>query len=122
MCIRDRGSGASGCTGGCNRFTAAVKPCVPCIVCGDGSDLSVRWAVTPVSYTHLTTEEVYGFDVPVEELGKEFDLAILGTKGTWYDHKVCRSEEHTSELQSRETISYAALASSISTLSNSLFS
>lgn len=42
----ERGSGASGCTGGCNRFTAAVKPCVPCIVCGDGSDLSGRWAVT----------------------------------------------------------------------------
>ena len=37
-------------------------------------------------------EEVYGFDVPVEELGKEFDLAILGTKGTWYDHKVSVSD------------------------------
>ena len=26
------------------------------------------------------------------ELGKEFDLAILGTKGTWYDHKVSVSD------------------------------
>ena len=31
---------------GCNRFTAAVKPCVPCIVCGDGSDLPDWGAVT----------------------------------------------------------------------------
>ena len=41
-----------------------------------------------VKYSDGTTEEVYGFDVPVEALDKEFDLAILGTKGTWYDHKV----------------------------------
>ena len=45
-----------------------------------------------VTYSDGTTEEVYGFDVPVEELGKEFDLAILGTKGTWYDHKVSVSD------------------------------
>ncbi len=41
-----------------------------------------------VTYSDGTTEEVYGFDVPVTALDKEFDLAILGTKGTWYDHKV----------------------------------
>ncbi len=41
-----------------------------------------------VVYTDGTTEEVYGFDVPVPALDTEFDLAILGTKGTWYDHKV----------------------------------
>ncbi|MBR5050692.1 MAG: sirohydrochlorin cobaltochelatase, partial [Desulfovibrio sp.] len=33
-------------------------------------------------------EEVYGFDVPVPAIGEEFDLAIIGTKGVWYDHKV----------------------------------
>ena len=33
-------------------------------------------------------EEVYGFDVPVPAIGEEFDLAIIGTKGKWYDHKV----------------------------------
>ena len=38
------------------------------------------------------TEEVYGFDVPVEALNQEFDLALLGTKGTWYDHKVSVSD------------------------------
>ena len=41
-----------------------------------------------VKYSDGTTEEVYGFDVPVEKLGTDFDLAILGEKGTWYDHKV----------------------------------
>ena len=33
-------------------------------------------------------EEVYGFDVPVPVIGEEFDLALVGTKGKWYDHKV----------------------------------
>ena len=41
-----------------------------------------------VTYSDGTTEEVYGFDIPVPELDKEFDLAIIGTKGVWYDHKV----------------------------------
>ncbi len=41
-----------------------------------------------VVYADGTTEEVYGFDVPVPSLDTEFDLAILGKKGTWYDHKV----------------------------------
>lgn len=41
-----------------------------------------------VTYSDGLTEEVYGFDVPVPELEKEFDLALLGTKGKWYDHKV----------------------------------
>ena len=31
---------------------------------------------------------IYGFDVPVPALDKEFDLALIGKKGTWYDHKV----------------------------------
>lgn len=41
-----------------------------------------------VKYDDGTTEEVYGFDVPVPEIDKEFDCALIGTKGTWYDHKV----------------------------------
>ena len=41
-----------------------------------------------VEYSDGTSEEVYGFDVPVPALGEEFDLAIIGTKGKWYDHKV----------------------------------
>ena len=41
-----------------------------------------------VKYADGTTEEVYGFDIPVEALDKEFDLALIGTKDKWYDHKV----------------------------------
>ena len=41
-----------------------------------------------VTYSDGLSEEVYGFDVPVPVLEEEFDLALIGTKGKWYDHKV----------------------------------
>lgn len=41
-----------------------------------------------VYYDDGTSEVVNGFDVPVEKVGEEFDLALIGTKGKWYDHKV----------------------------------
>lgn len=41
-----------------------------------------------VTYSDGMSEEVYGFDIPVPALDEEFDLALIGTKGTWYDHKV----------------------------------
>ena len=41
-----------------------------------------------VTYPDGITEEVFGFDVPVPVLEEEFDLALIGTKGKWYDHKV----------------------------------
>ena len=46
----------------------------------------------PVTYSDGYTEEVYGFDVPVPVLEEEFDLALIGTKGKWYDHKVIVSD------------------------------
>ena len=44
--------------------------------------------VDTVTYEDGTTEEVYGFDVPVPAIGEEFDLALIGKAGKWYDHKV----------------------------------
>ena len=44
------------------------------------------------TYSDGMTEEVYGFDVPVPAIGEEFDLALIGTKGKWYDHKVVVSD------------------------------
>ena len=44
--------------------------------------------VDTVTYSDGWTEEVYGFDVPVPVLDEEFDLALIGTKEKWYDHKV----------------------------------
>ena len=41
-----------------------------------------------VTYDDGETEEVYGFDIPVPAIGEEFDLALIGKKGVWYDHKV----------------------------------
>lgn len=41
-----------------------------------------------VTYSDGLSEEVYGFDIPVPALDEEFDLALIGKKGTWYDHKV----------------------------------
>jgi len=41
-----------------------------------------------VTYSDGMTKEVYGFDVPVPVIGEEFNLALIGTKGKWYDHKV----------------------------------
>lgn len=41
-----------------------------------------------VTYSDGLSEEVYGFDVPVPYLEEEFDVALVGTKGSWYDHKV----------------------------------
>lgn len=57
-----------------------------------------------VTYSDGMTEEVYGFDVPVPVLDEEFDLALIGTKGIWYDHKVCVSNpvpaEDTAQTES----------------------
>ena len=41
-----------------------------------------------VTYKDGLSDEVYGFDVPVEALDQDFDLAIIGTKGKWYYHTV----------------------------------
>lgn len=62
----------------------------------DGAEL-LQPTSEEVTYSDGTTEEVYAFDVPVEALDQEFDLAILGTKGTWYDHKVSVSDAQKAE-------------------------
>ncbi len=53
----------------------------------DGAEL-LSPTVDTVTYSDGSTEEVYGFDVPVPALDEEFDLALIGTKEKWYDHKV----------------------------------
>lgn len=41
-----------------------------------------------VTYSDGWTETVYGFDIPVPVLDEEFNLALIGKKDKWYDHKV----------------------------------
>lgn len=45
-----------------------------------------------VTYKDGATEEVFGFDIPVPAIGEEFDVALIGEKGKWYDHKVSVSD------------------------------
>lgn len=68
--------------------------------------------VDTVTYSDGMSEEVFGFDVPVPYLDEEFDLALVGEKGTWYDHKVSVSdpepyegadEEDTQEKEASES-------------------
>lgn len=57
----------------------------------DAADHEADWlqpTTDTVTYSDGTTEEVYGFDIPVTAVDTDFDLAILGTKGKWYDHVV----------------------------------
>lgn len=53
----------------------------------EGAELLIPTEDT-VTYSDGMTEEVYGFDVPVPAIGTEFDLALIGTKGKWYNHRV----------------------------------
>ncbi len=45
-----------------------------------------------VKYEDGTEEEAYGFDVPVPAIDEPFQLALIGTKGKWYDHEVTVSD------------------------------
>lgn len=53
----------------------------------DGADL-LEPTLDTVTYADGTTEEVHGFDIPISVINEKFDLALIGTKGVWYDHKV----------------------------------
>ena len=53
----------------------------------DGAEL-LQPTTDTVTYSDGLSEEVYGFDIPVPALDTEFDLALIGKKGVWYDHKV----------------------------------
>ena len=44
--------------------------------------------VDTVTYSDGWVDDVYGYDIPVPVLDEEFDVALIGTKGKWYDHKV----------------------------------
>ena len=50
-----------------------------------------------VTYSDGLSDEVFGFDIPVPTLDEEFDLALIGKKGVWYDHKVSVSNPEPQE-------------------------
>ncbi|MGX8773575.1 MAG: iron transporter [Bacillota bacterium] len=53
----------------------------------DGAEL-IEPTTDEVTYSDGYVDEVYGFDIPVPALDEEFDVALIGTHGNWYDHKV----------------------------------
>lgn len=53
----------------------------------DGAEL-LEPTTDTVTYSDGMTDEVYGFDIPVPAIDEEFDVALIGTKNKWYDHKV----------------------------------
>ncbi len=57
----------------------------------EGAEL-LQPTLDTVTYKDGESEEVYGFDVPVPYLDDVFNVAIIGTHGNWYDHKVSVSE------------------------------
>ena len=57
----------------------------------DGAEL-LEPTTDTVVYSDGYEDEVYGFDIPVPALDEEFDVALIGTHGNWYDHKVVVSD------------------------------
>ena len=56
-----------------------------------------------VTYSDGTSEEVYGFDIPLTAVDEDFQLAILGTKGKWYDHTVSVRDAQPKTEEAAET-------------------
>lgn len=62
-----------------------------------------------MTYSDGTSDEVYGYDIPLDAVDTDFQLAILGTKGTWYDHTVSvRNAEPKTEDAAVETAAVPA--------------
>ena len=52
-----------------------------------------------VNYADGTTGTAYAFDIPVPAIDEEFDCALVGKKGKWYDHKVMVSDPVPAEAE-----------------------
>lgn len=53
----------------------------------EGAEL-IQPTTDSVTYSDGVTSEAYGFDIHVPAIDEEFDIALIGTHGNWYDHKV----------------------------------
>ena len=57
----------------------------------DGADI-IQPTKDKIVYDDGYEDEVYGFDIPVPYLNKEFEVSLIGTHGNWYTHKVVVSD------------------------------
>ena len=53
----------------------------------EGAEL-LKPSVEYFQHSDGTWDEANSFNIPVPYLDKEYDVALIGTKGKWYDHKV----------------------------------
>lgn len=72
----------------------------------EGAEL-LQPTIDEVTYDDGLTEEVNGFDIPVPYLNDEFDLALIGKKGIWYDHKVFVSNPEPADGSGEESTASA---------------
>ena len=66
-----------------------------CGTAAEATNSRSRWldpTVDTVTYDDGTEEKVSGFNIPVEKIGVEFPVALIGKKGIWYDHMVSVSD------------------------------
>ena len=73
----------------------------------DAEDNKADWLLPTtdtVTYSDGTSEEVYGFDIPLTALDEDFQVAILGTKGKWYDHTVSVRDAQPKTEEAAETL------------------
>lgn len=81
------------------------------LFCGTAEDAQKEGAeileptTDEVTYSDGYKEEVYGFDIPVPAMDEEFDCALLGKKGKWYDHKVSVSNPVKADASEKEGFS-----------------
>jgi len=75
----------------------------------DGATL-LEPTIDLIDYNDGTTEEVHGYDIPVPYLDKEFDVALVGKKGVWYDHKVSVSDPVLKENEEADAGSETSIA------------
>lgn len=62
----------------------------------DGAEI-LQPTTDTVTYSDGISEEVYGFDIPVPAIDQEFNVALIGSKGKWYDHKVSVTDPQPQE-------------------------
>ena len=74
-----------------------------------------------VKYEDGTTEEVNGFDVPVPAIDEPFQLAIIGTKGKWYDHEVKVTDVQEVSAESGESEEDMAKAKEVADLIDAIY-
>lgn len=57
----------------------------------DGAEL-IEPTKDKIVYDDGYEDEVYGFDIPVPYIGKEYTVSLIGRHGNWYEHQVTVSD------------------------------